>query len=163
MERDLFCLLLSGNYQCLKPQALKFTKSAEDAQDLIQETILRAIKHSDKFMEGTNLRGWLYVIMRNLFINRHRRLNMSMLSLDEEASMVDNYTVTQNTAESDLAVKEIKAVVNRLPPQYALPLEMHLEGYKYAEIMKVLDTPMGTVKNRIHVARRQVAAKISGL
>ncbi len=161
MEKSQFSSLLISQSKCLTPQALKFTKDADDAQDLIQDTILKAYLNSDKFTEGTNLRGWLYTIMRNQFVNNYRRKTALFYSIEAEGqSAIDQVASVKNNAESNLSVEHLNKILKSLPKAYCQPLQMYLQGYKYYEITELLSVPLGTIKNRIHLARKIVKEAI---
>ena len=144
--------------QLLKPYALKLTKDFEDAQDLLQDTMLKALANRDKFKEGTNLKGWLYTIMRNTFITRHHRATKRNTFIDTTpGNHYLNATKTvPNEATSNLMVDEIEHAINRLDRHFRDPFNMYNAGYKYQEIAEKLHLPMGTVKNRIHMARKEL-------
>lgn len=149
--------IIAANYRSLKPAALRLTRSSEEANDLIQETILKALNNQDKFREGTNIKAWLYTIMRNTFITQYHRLIKRKTFIDNSddlhllqspASSVENMGI-HNLEEATIR-KEIEA----LPDAYQYPFMMYFTGYKYQEIAEMMDIPLGTVKNRIHVARK---------
>lgn len=157
MEKAEFNHLLTSQSKYLAPQALKFTKDADDAKDLMQDTLLKAILNSDKFREGTNFKGWLYTIMKNLFVNNYRRRSFHTCSIEtEEAKELQ----VENKGESNIRIEGIKAALNQLPRQYHQPFTMYLDGYKYQEITESLLIPLGTIKNRIHVARKMLKQTI---
>lgn len=151
MEKSQFNHLLTSQSRYLAPQALKFTRDADDAKDLIQDTLLKAILNSDKFREGTNFKGWLYTIMRNLFVNNYRKKSFHTCPLDTDEAVQLH---VDNQGESNMRVDGIKAALHRLPGQYYQPFAMYLDGYKYHEIKESLLIPLGTIKNRIHIARK---------
>lgn len=153
MQKDAFSSLIAKQSRFLKPHAMKYTRDEDDAKDLIQDTLLRALLNYDKFREDTNLRGWLFIIMRNLFVNKYRKDRIKTTSIDtEETIQLPSYT----TADSHINIKQIYAMVDNLPCQYQKPLLMHMEGFRYEDISRKLYSPMGTVKNRIHLARRRL-------
>ncbi|RXF67481.1 RNA polymerase sigma factor [Arcticibacter tournemirensis] len=158
MEKTQFNHLLTSQSRYLAPQALKFTRDADDAKDLIQDTLLRAILNSDKFREGTNLKGWLYTIMRNLFVNNYRKRGFHTCPIDVEEAIQLH---VENLGESNMRVEGIKTSLNHLPRQYYQPFSMYLDGYKYHEITERLLVPLGTIKNRIHIARKILKQTIS--
>ncbi|WP_407429104.1 RNA polymerase sigma factor [Arcticibacter sp.] len=153
MQKDVFSSLIAKQSRYLKPHAMKYTGDENDAKDLIQDTLLRALLNYDKFREDTNVRGWLFIIMRNLFINKYRKNRIKTTSLDtDEAIQLPSYS----TADSHLNITQIYAIIDDLPHQHRKPLLMHMEGFKYEEINRKLYSPIGTVKNRIHLARRRL-------
>lgn len=153
MEKKEFNHLLTTQSKYLRPQALKFTRDADDAKDLIQDTLLKAILNSDKFRDGTNFKGWLYTIMRNLFVNNYRKRSFHTCSLETEEAIKDH---VDNQGECNMRMDGIRAALRRLPSQYYQPFAMYLDGYKYNEITERLLIPLGTIKNRIHVARQML-------
>ncbi|MGZ3836542.1 MAG: RNA polymerase sigma factor, partial [Mucilaginibacter sp.] len=137
--------------------AYRMTRSAEDAEDLVQETYFKAYKYYDKFEEGTNLKAWLFKILKNTFINNYRRfVKMStFVTKSEEISSANLvFSSTKNSGESKFVMDDIKKALDRLPEDYYVPFTMYFEGHKYHEIADHLTIPIGTVKTRIHVARK---------
>ncbi len=151
------------HYSPLRGYALKLTQDHEDANDLVQETMLKAFKNKDKFEEGTNLKGWLYTIMKNIFINNYRRMVKGNIFTDDtegqfyinQASFTD-----KNEGERNLVMKEINTAIGELADNLKIPFLMSFEGYKYEEIAEQLDVPLGTVKIRIHVARQRLMERL---
>ena len=141
----------------LKMYALHFTHDADDANDLVQDTLLKAITYYNKFKEGTNLKGWLYTIMKNTFINNYRRfvkISSFVTKSDEISSANLVFSSTKNQGESKFIMDDIKLALSKLPEEYYVPFSMYFEGFKYHEIADHLTIPIGTVKTRIHVARK---------
>lgn len=152
-----------GLYKSLKPIAIKLTRDSEEANDLLQETLLKAIANQDKFAEGTNLKAWLYTIMKNTFITNYHRLVKRKTFIDTTDNLhFINSTrhVTENEAGGKIAMDEIQAAVQSLTYEYKTPFLMHFRGYKYHEIAEILDIPIGTVKNRIHIARKELKSRL---
>lgn len=147
----------------LKMYALNFTRDSEDANDLVQDTILKAITYYNKFKEGTNLKGWLYTIMKNTFINNYRRvvkMNSFVTKSDEITSPNLLYSSTTNMGEGKFVMKDIQNALDSLPREYFVPFTQYFEGYKYHEIASNLQIPIGTVKTRIHVARKILKSQL---
>lgn len=143
----------------LKPYALKLTKDSEKANDLIQETTLKAYVNRDKFTSGTNLKAWYYTIMRNSFITEYqksKRRNTFIDVTDNLHFINSSGSVTQNKATSNFVMKQVNKAVDKLDDCYRIPFLMHYQGYKYHEIADRLNIPIGTVKNRIHIARKDL-------
>jgi RNA polymerase sigma factor (sigma-70 family) len=148
----------------LKVYALNFTRDVEDANDLVQDTILKAITYYTKFKEGTNLKGWLYTIMKNTFINNYRRvvkMNSFVTKSDEISSPNLVFSSTYNLGEGKFVMRDIENALDKLPSEYYIPFTQYFEGYKYHEIADNLKIPIGTVKTRIHVARKILKSKLS--
>jgi len=150
---------LIGLSNSLEFFALSLTRNDEDAKDLVQETMVKAITYRDKFVEKTNLKAWCYTIMKNTFINNYRRAIKANTIIDQTE---DLYFLNSKRSEdgtipdSALAYKEIRSKVDALEDDYRIPFEMHNKGYKYKEIADYLDLPIGTVKSRIFLARRRL-------
>jgi RNA polymerase sigma-70 factor (ECF subfamily) len=155
--------LLSSNAQYLRSFALKFTRDAEDADDLLQDTFLKAFRYKDNFQEGTNIKGWLYTIMKNIFINNYKRKIFQKTITD---STDNNYFIDSSinysfdTISSGISEKDIWKEINDLSDDYKVPFKMFLEGHHYDEIALHLSIPMGTVKSRIFHARRKLMANL---
>jgi RNA polymerase sigma factor (sigma-70 family) len=157
MTKIEFNTLVINQAPSLKTYALHFTRDIEDANDLVQDTILKAITYYNKFKEGTNLKGWLYTIMKNTFINNYRRfvkINSFITKSDEISSSQLSYSATLNDGEPKFVMEDIKTALSKLQDEYYIPFTMYFEGYKYHEIAHQLLIPIGTVKTRIHVARK---------
>lgn len=141
----------------LKPFALKLTRDMEEAEDLLQETMLKAISNKEKFKEGTNLKAWLYTIMRNTFITQYHRTvrrNTFIDTTDNLHYINSSRHTIENDSKSLFAMEDINEAIDKLKDEYRNPFLMHFRGYKYHEIADILDIPIGTVKNRIHIARK---------
>ena len=141
----------------LRSYALHFTHDADDANDIVQDTMLKAITYYNKFKEGTNLKGWLYTIMKNTFINNYRRfikMNTFVTKSDEISSPNLVFSSTKNNGEAKFVMDDLRRALDRLPEDYYVPFTMYFEGHKYHEIADHLEIPIGTVKTRIHVARK---------
>ncbi len=151
-------------HQSLKPIAYKLTRDNEEANDLIQETLLKAISNRDKFKDGTNLKAWLYTIMKNTFITNYHRLVKRKTFIDTTDNLHfinSSSTVDKSHAGSRLAIGEIEKAIAGLAYEYKTPFMMHFKGYKYFEIADILDIPIGTVKNRIHIARKELKQELA--
>lgn len=149
---------LLGLRQQLYYFALSLTRDRDDAQDLLQESMLRAITYRDKFRDNTNFKAWLYTIMKNTFINDHRRAkrtNTLMNSVEKERDQVRRVQMP-NSPENRVRMGEIQASLDRLDATFREPFLMHHEGYKYHEIAEHLGIPIGTVKSRIFQARQRL-------
>lgn len=159
MNKNEFNTLVSKNAESLRTYAFRFTQDNDDAQDLVQDTILKAITYYTKFKEGTNLKGWLYTIMKNTFINDYRRvtkLNTYVIQGDQISSEHLVYSSTKNNGEERFVLEDIYQAMSQLDNDYYVPFSMHFKGYKYHEIAEYLAIPIGTVKTRIHLARKSL-------
>ena len=159
-----FNQLLLKNSEFLKPFANTFTTDREDAKDLLQETMYRALSNQEKYNAGTNIKAWLYTIMRNIFINNYRRKTKQNTIFDNTPNdflLNYNQVTTANTAEINLKMKDIQAAIHKLPEIFRNPFMLYFEGYKYHEIAKALNEPLGTIKSRIHFARKLLKEQLT--
>ncbi|MEM6831178.1 MAG: RNA polymerase sigma factor [Bacteroidota bacterium] len=143
----------------LKPYALKLTKDTEDANDLLQETVFKAFSNRTKFEEGTNLKAWMYTIMRNTFITNYQRMvrrNTFIDTTENNHFINSSGSNVENSAQGSFVLNDIKKAIGKLRDIYKVPFMMYFEGFKYHEIAKRLNIPIGTVKNRIHIARKEL-------
>ena len=144
--------------------AFSLTMNDEDAKDLVQDTYMKAIAYKDKFREATNLKAWLYTIMKNTFINNYRRNVKSKTIIDQSEDLYYLNNAKESKDRNPSAIfnnKEITSSVNNLQDEYRIPFKMHNEGYKYKEIADYLKLPIGTVKSRIFLARRKLMDVLS--
>jgi len=141
----------------LMQSALKFTRNHDDADDLVQETLIKAIRYENKYEEGTNLQGWLFTIMRNTFINNYRSLARKTAVIVGNVDLqrhVPSGGCDVNRGEAKFLMEDVNKAMANLSPVYSVPFLRYFEGYKYHEIAEEMNIPVGTVKTRIHVARR---------
>jgi RNA polymerase sigma-70 factor (ECF subfamily) len=147
----------------LQSFAYSLTKNTEDARDLYQETAYRALTNRDKFRTGTNFKAWLFTIMKNIFINNYRKkvkANTIMDSTDNNYYINSGSATISNTAETNIMMKELTGMIDKLDDSIRIPFLMHYQGYKYQEIADYLDLPLGTVKSRIFFARKDLKSQI---
>jgi len=154
---------VKDQYKPLRNFALKLTRNLEDAIDLTQETMLRAFSNREKFREGTNLKAWLYTIMKNIFINNYRRVSSSQITSDDTDNQyfINNYAgKTGSLGEGRLILQDIQRAIASLSNNLRIPFMMAFQGYKYEEIANEMHVPLGTVKIRIHNARKRLKSKL---
>ncbi len=160
-ERDVLPLLSS-----LYGAALRLTRNPADAEDLVQETYLRAFRGFGGFQEGTNLKAWLYRILTNSFINTYRKKQREP-QLVEGPDDIDEWYLfdklgarsVEPSAEVEVLDKipdeSVKAALESLPENFRLPVLLaDVEGFSYKEIAEIMDTPVGTVMSRLHRGRK---------
>ena len=144
--------------------AYMLTSNRDDAYDLLQDTTLKALDNSDKYVENTNFKGWVFTIMRNIFINNYRRVARSATVIDQTEDLY-HLNLSQDSGidspEGSFAAQEITAAINEFPEKYRVPFSMHVAGYKYNEIADEMGLPLGTVKSRIFFARQQLQERFS--
>ena len=146
--------------------AYRMTRSAEDAEDLVQETYFKAYKYYDKFEEGTNLKAWLFKILKNTFINNYRKKKLEPRSVDF-AEIEDSFEriVRRDNSEqpadpeseyfSGVLDDDVKNALDSLPYDYRMVVILaDLEDFSYKEIAEILDCPVGTVMSRLYRGRK---------
>lgn len=144
----------------LKMFALKLTSNHDNAEDLLQETILKAMRNKEKYVSDVNLKGWLFTIMRNIFINEYRRAAVRSTTVD---TTEDSYFLNLpqdsgfSTPDSAYTLNEIESAIQAFKDDYRIPFTMHVAGFKYKEIADKMNLPIGTVKSRIFFARKQLS------
>ncbi len=152
-----FNQMLLNNTEFLRPFAITLTRDAEEAKDLVQETMFRALANKDKYNVGTNIKAWLYTIMRNIFINNYRRRSKQATIFD---STPNDYLLNlsqgavTNEAIANINMKEVQQAIHELPDIFRNPFLLYFDGFKYQEIADMLGEPLGTIKSRIHFARK---------
>ncbi|RGM45669.1 MULTISPECIES: RNA polymerase sigma factor [Bacteroides] len=143
--------------------AYKLTADREEANDLLQETSLKALDNEDKFEPDTNFKGWMYTIMRNIFINNYRKIVREQTFVDQTDNLY-HLNMPQDSGfastEGSYDLKEMHRIVNSLPRDYKVPFSMHVSGFKYREIAERLGLPLGTVKSRIFFTRQKLQEEL---
>ena len=143
--------------------ALSLTANPDDAKDLLQETYLKAILNREKFTDYTNLKAWVYTIMKNSFINNYRKSirKQTIFNHSKDDFYLNNTNETHTgNPESDLSANEIREHIDNLEVEFRVPFQMFQDGYKYKEIAEALDLKIGTVKSRIFFGRRKLMEQI---
>jgi RNA polymerase sigma-70 factor (ECF subfamily) len=150
--------------------ALRMTGNKEDAKDLLQETFLKAFRFWDKFEQGTNLRAWLFRIMKNTYINLYRKESKEPDKVDyEEIEGYYNLIRDQNSDDNDLQEKifgqllddDVSKALESLPEEFrTVVILCDIEGLAYEEIAEFLQIPVGTVRSRLHRGRKLLYAKL---
>ena len=139
--------------------AYMLTSNRDDAYDLLQDTTIKALDNEDKYVENTNFKGWVFTIMRNIFINNYRKVVRSATVVDTTEDLY-HLNLPQDsgfeTPEGSVAANEITGAINALTEEYRIPFSLYVAGYKYNEISEKMNLPLGTVKSRIFFARKQL-------
>ena len=139
--------------------AISLTANREDAKDLVQDTILKALVNKDRYQEETNIKAWLFTILKNTFINNYRRKQRVNTLIDSnlDLSALGNiFTNEYRRTDEDVNVKDINFAINSINPEQRIPFEMVNSGYKYQEIADTYSLSIGTVKSRIFLARKKL-------
>ena len=147
-------------YESLKDKlyafAISLTKNNFDAEDLVQETAMRAYAKRDLFRVGTNFKAWILTIMRNIFLTNYRvkrYRNLVNEPIEDHTEAIRKNT-TMNECEQKLMLEELRDLIMRVKYDFRIPFLMHYKGYTYEEIAAHLEIPIGTVKSRIYAARQ---------
>jgi RNA polymerase sigma-70 factor (ECF subfamily) len=160
-ERDVLPLLPS-----LYSAAMRMTRNPSDAEDLVQETYLRAYRGFAGFQEGTNLRAWLYRILTNSFINTYRKKQREPQTVEGPDDVDEWYLYdrlggrsVEESAETEvldqIPDQDVKDALESLPERFRLPVLLaDVEGFSYKEIAEIMETPIGTVMSRLHRGRK---------
>lgn len=159
MSTTEFYTLIMKEQGLLKKLAYKLTMDQDDAKDLIQDTLFKAIKYKDKFVSSTNLKAWLCVIMKNTFINTYRKSVRKNSLVSKTYDLVKDEIQTSifsNSTDSQMNYKELMSVIDSLKDELKTPFIRYIDGYKYKEISDELMIPLGTVKSRIFIARKEL-------
>ncbi|MFN8310612.1 MAG: RNA polymerase sigma factor [Chitinophagales bacterium] len=149
----------------LRPYAFNLVKSKERTDDLIQDTFYRAIINKAKFTEGTNVKAWLFTIMKNIFINDYRKNQKRGTVTDHsENQYLLNSTANsvKNDSERTFMAEEIDKAMQSVSKEFTEPFLMYFNGFKYQEISDKLALPLGTVKSRIFFARKELQQRLKG-
>ncbi|CDD33594.1 RNA polymerase sigma factor [Phocaeicola barnesiae] len=151
------------NLLSLQPELLNFayklTADHEEANDLLQETSLKALDNEDRYTDETNFKGWIYTIMRNIFINNYRKTLRDQTyvdTTDNQYFLNQGIDIEVDSTEVAYDLKEIRHIVNGLSKEYRVPFAMYVSGFKYREIADRLGLPLGTVKSRIYITRQKL-------
>src|SRR4030042_2893543 len=150
---------LIGMKPNLQRVSMSLTSDRDTALDLVQDTYLKAITYKDKFVDYTNLKAWVFTIMKNTFINNYRRNIKEDTIID---GTQDLYYLNQPhdkgfiSPESNYAENEIEKAIDSLEDDFRIPFRMHIDGYKYKEIAEELGLKIGTVKSRIFFTRQKL-------
>lgn len=149
---------LIGNQEEMYQWVYRLTRNYDDAQDLLQSTLLCALKSVGMYTEENNISGWLYTIMRNIFFNttRHSGRCCCMEKEDIERMMQLGENALNDNAEIAFDMSDIQRAIDTLDRPYKIPMSLYLSGYKYQEIAEKMGIPLGTVKSRIHASRVQL-------
>ena len=176
MAKDSFETEALGFLDALYRTALRMTRSEADAEDLVQETYIRAFRFKDQFTPGTNLKAWLFRILTNTFINTYRRKQSQpeFTELDD----VDEFSLYKRMSDlkvssasgdpeaeflNGLVDTEVKDALMELPEKFRQVVLLDVEGFSYKEIAEMLDIPIGTVMSRLHRGRKFLQKRLLDL
>lgn len=143
--------------------AYSLTADQDDANDLIQDTFVKALSNKDKFDPATNLKAWMYTIMKNTFINNYRKASKMNTIIDTTEDLYylnSSNTTDRISPEAEFTHSELEKVVDELEDEHRIPFQMHFQGYKYKEIADHLNLSIGTVKSRIFFSRKKLMERL---
>jgi len=163
--REEFESLTLGHLDPLYAAALRLTRNERDAEDLVQDTFLRAYRFFDKFERGTNIKAWLFKILTNTFINRYRRQVKERAVVEDDKDTVHERFMSRDVSESStnpeqyffdrLLSDEVLAAIDALPVDFRMVVILaDLQEFAYKEIAEILDCPVGTVMSRLFRGRK---------
>lgn len=165
MTQNQFNDTLLGLRKKLHYYALSLTADPEKADDLTQETMLKALTYRDKYTQNTNFKAWIYTIMKNTFINDYRRnikIRNTFYDSNSDFHLLFSKDKVYPAPDSLYSAVEITNTIDQLEDEYRIPFTMFLDGYKYKEIAEELNLPIGTVKSRIFFSRKKLAGSLHG-
>ncbi|WP_020535934.1 RNA polymerase sigma factor [Lewinella cohaerens] len=157
-----FGQLFQNHTPNLQAFALQLTRDKNDAEDLFQDTVYKAMRYRHLYQPKTNLQAWLMTIMRNTFINewRKRKRKQQAAELQIPGVTLTQTSATRNDGESKVTMQELMKSMDQLEEGLSKPFLMAFRGYKYEEIASEMDLPLGTIKSRIHQARKLLKTSI---
>lgn len=163
MLRKDFSNAVLSFYQPLKNFAFKLTKNTNDAEDLLHDTVLRAFRYKDKFVKNINLKSWLMVMMRNIFISNYRKKKYRKTELIDVSSYAYIFEIKQNERNEaiyNLTLNDIQTAIEKMPQKYHSMIMMFCMGFAYQDIAEVNDLPLSTVKSRLYAARKLLRSEL---
>ena len=164
MEATTFQTRLMNLQSNMLNFAYMLTSNRDDAYDLLQDTTLKVLGNQDKYVENTNFKGWVFTIMRNIFINNYRRVVRSNTIIDQTEDYY-HLNLSQDSGldspEGSFGAQEITDAISEFPEKFRVPFSMHVAGYKYNEIAEKMNLPLGTIKSRIFFARQELQKRFA--
>lgn len=151
--------------QILKNLARRFTTDHEEINDLIQETFIRSLKFMDQYVDNPRVVSWLFVIMRNIYINQYKR--QSYKNQYEELSMhYNSYHISaeplcEEVFDKRMMLEDISTILEEMPDAHSKIFNHYIDGYKYRELSDMYGIPEGTIKSRIHIIRKTLQKTLS--
>ncbi len=160
MENANINILFKEKREQLNHFAGQFTSDHDEKQDLIQETFIRALKSIHHFVNDPKLMSWLYVIMKNVYINQYRR-EKHKNSIYEECTHTGYFnTISHYSPDNNLIYDDINNALANVSEENKEIFQLYLDGYKYQEIAEAFNHPEGTIKSRIHLIRKTLRKKL---
>ncbi len=161
MEQARFDAEYAHISEFLERFAMRLTQDESTAQDLVQDTVYRALSNCERFEDGTNFKAWMSTIMRNTFISGYRKRLRAPQQVHTMTTTEEHSRATsRNDGPSNLSVNEMHTELDQLDELYARPFMLYYSGYRYEEIATLMALPLGTVKSRIFTARRLLKERL---
>lgn len=157
--KNLINDVILENSPILQRLANNFTTDPDEKNDLVQETFIRSLKSLERFINHPKIVSWLYVIMKNVYLNKYRRMNLHRLAENELIHSGENNT-SKNIANSKFVLNDIEKAIKSLSEENYTIISMYLEGFKYHEIAEQMEIKEGTIKTRIHSIRKSLRKKL---
>lgn len=159
MSETKFNQYYKDNILAIRNFANKLARNSVDAEDLVQETAIKAFRSRHTFRPGSSFKSWAFTILKNTFItkfNKRKKRAVVNKPIEDFTYGLENKYAVRNDALSKISILEIKKCINELSYKSKLPFLLHVEGYQYSEISDSLNIPIGTVKSRINFARTKL-------
>lgn len=158
--RTLIDATIEKSKPVMVKMAHKFSADSYEREELVQETYIRSLNSIEKFVDHPKLIPWLYVIMKNIYINKYRRIGIHRKAEKEliQANIME--PAIRNKAESNFVIKDIESAMSRLSAENKEIFSMYMEGFKYREIGSEMGIKEGTIKTRIHTIRKELKKKL---
>lgn len=162
LSRSEFDNLINENMAYIYKYAMSLTSDHDEAMDLLQDTFLQAFRKRDRYKEDKNFKGWVMTIMRNLFINRYHKLLRfpQHAQTDKSLYFINKSGKVMNSGLENMTYDDVYKHIEALDDKYRSSFLMYYNGFKYTEISERMNIPIGTVKNRIHKARKLLKHQI---
>lgn len=165
MENKAFNDQILEYQQILKNLARRFTTDPDEINDLIQETFIRSLKFVEQFEDNPRVVSWLFVIMRNIYINQYKRQNYQNqyeeLSLHYNSYHISAEPLCEEIYDKRMMLEEISNILEAMPMAHSEMFNHFINGYKYRELSDMYGIPEGTIKSRIHIIRKTLQRELS--
>lgn len=158
--KNLINNVILENSPILNRLANNFTHDPNEKEELVQETFIRSLKTIEKFINHPKIVSWLYVIMKNVYLNKYRRVALHRIA-EKELTQTGGNNNSRNNAESKFILNDIENSIKSLSDENYKIISMYLEGFKYHEIADYMNIKEGTIKTRIHMIRRILRKKLN--
>ena len=139
-----------------------FTRNKEEREDLVQETLTKALEKQHLFKEDINLIGWLRTIMQNIYISNYRKNKNNVIIIsNDHPSFINLQSDNAYYPEKQIQYNQVLTLIDNLPNEQRTLVKMHEQGYKYKEIAQMFNIPLGTIKSRIHTAKQTLMQQLA--